>query len=170
MALGVTFPKNEDVVAFERKNEMLVLLVSKSGTYKKELGNYAGYWLRKMYWKDLHCRGMQISRNALTHVMVKLLTPVFSIFRVLYFCIWYFERGLRAWNAVSSSPRNLTCQRLKQQDCPTDISCHIFLFWMFKYFMLWMSNFWILQCTGKQEKAVRKHTWLVKPPLPFITI
>ena len=69
MALGVTFPKNEDVVAFERKNEMLVLLVSKSGTYKKELGNYAGYWLRKMYWKDLHCRGMQISRNALTHVL-----------------------------------------------------------------------------------------------------
>ena len=68
MALWVTFPKNEDVVAFERKNEMLVLLVSKSGTYKKELGNYAGYWLRKMYWKDLHCRGMQISRNALTHV------------------------------------------------------------------------------------------------------
>ena len=69
MALGVTFPKNEDVVAFERKNEMLVLLVSKSGKYKKELGNYAGYWLRKMYWKDLHCRGMQISRNALTHVV-----------------------------------------------------------------------------------------------------
>ena len=68
MALGVTFPKNEDVVAFERKNEMLVLLVSKSGTYKKELGNYAGYWLRKMFLKDLHCRGMQISRNALTHV------------------------------------------------------------------------------------------------------
>ena len=68
MALGVTFPKNEDVVAFERKNEMLVLLVSKLGTYKKELGNYAGYWLRKMYRKDLHCRGMQISRNALTHV------------------------------------------------------------------------------------------------------
>ena len=49
MALGVAFPKNEDVVAFERKNEMLVLLVSKSGTNKKELGNYAGYWLRKMY-------------------------------------------------------------------------------------------------------------------------
>ena len=68
MALGVTFPKNEDVVAFERKNEMLVLLVRKSDTYKKELGNYAGYWLRKMYGKDLHCRGMQISRNALTHV------------------------------------------------------------------------------------------------------
>ena len=35
MALGITFPKNEDVVAFERKNEMLDLLVSKSGTYKK---------------------------------------------------------------------------------------------------------------------------------------
>ena len=49
MALGVTFPQNEDVVAFERKNEMLVLLVSKSDTYKKELGTYAGYWLRKMY-------------------------------------------------------------------------------------------------------------------------
>ena len=35
MSLGVTFPKNEDVVAFERKNEMLDLLVSKLGIYKK---------------------------------------------------------------------------------------------------------------------------------------
>ena len=68
MAIGVTFPENEDVVAFGRKNEMLVLLVSKLGIYQKELGNYAGYWLRKVYWKDLHYRGMQISRNALTHV------------------------------------------------------------------------------------------------------
>ena len=68
MAPGVTFPENEDVVAFERKSEMLVLLVSKLGIYKQELGNYAGYWLRKMYRKDLHHRGMQISRNALTHV------------------------------------------------------------------------------------------------------
>ena len=49
MVLGVTFHENEDVVAFERKNEMLVLLVSKLGIYKKELGNYAGYWLRKMH-------------------------------------------------------------------------------------------------------------------------
>ena len=49
MALGVTFPKNEDVVAFERKNEMPVLLISKLGIYKKKLGNYARYWLRKMY-------------------------------------------------------------------------------------------------------------------------
>ena len=49
MAPGVTFPENEDVVAFERKSEMLVLLVSKLGIYKKELGNYAGYWLRKVY-------------------------------------------------------------------------------------------------------------------------
>ena len=49
MALGVTFPKNEDLVAFERKNEMLDLLVSKLGIYKKELGNYAGYLLRKMH-------------------------------------------------------------------------------------------------------------------------
>ena len=47
MAIGVTFPENEDVVAFGRKNEMLVLLVSKLGIYQKELGNYAGYWLRK---------------------------------------------------------------------------------------------------------------------------
>ena len=38
MALGVTFPKNEDVVAFERKNEMLVLLISKLGIYKKRIG------------------------------------------------------------------------------------------------------------------------------------
>ena len=41
--------EKEDVVAFGWKNEMLVLLVSKLGIYKKELGNYAGYWLRKVY-------------------------------------------------------------------------------------------------------------------------
>ena len=49
MALGVTFPEKEDVVAFGRKNEMVVLLVSKLGINKKELGNYAGYCLRKVY-------------------------------------------------------------------------------------------------------------------------
>ena len=49
MALGVAFPENEDVVTFGRKNEMLVLLVIKLSIYKKELGNYAGYWLRKVY-------------------------------------------------------------------------------------------------------------------------
>ena len=43
MALGVTFLENEDVVAFGRKNEMLVQLASKLGIYQKELGNYAGY-------------------------------------------------------------------------------------------------------------------------------
>ena len=68
MAIGVTFPENEDVVAFGRKNEMLVLLINKLGIYQKELGKYAGYWLRKVYWKDLHYRGMHISRDALTHV------------------------------------------------------------------------------------------------------
>jgi len=35
MALGVNFPENEDVVAFGRKNEMLVLLVSILGMCKK---------------------------------------------------------------------------------------------------------------------------------------
>ena len=49
MVIGVTFPENEDVVAFGSKNEMLVLLVSKLGIYQKELGNHAGYWLRKVY-------------------------------------------------------------------------------------------------------------------------
>ena len=49
MALGVTFLENEDVVAFGRKNEMQFLLVIKLGIYEKELGNYAGYWLRKVY-------------------------------------------------------------------------------------------------------------------------
>ena len=44
MALGVTFLKNEDLVAFGGKNKMLVLLVRELGIYKKELGNYAGYW------------------------------------------------------------------------------------------------------------------------------
>ena len=47
MALGVTFLENEDVVAFGRKNEMHVLLVSKLGIYQKELGNHAGYRLKK---------------------------------------------------------------------------------------------------------------------------
>ena len=42
MAIGVTFPENEDVVVFGRKNNMLVLLVSKLSIYKKEFGNYAG--------------------------------------------------------------------------------------------------------------------------------
>ena len=36
MALGVTFPENEYVFAFGRKNEVLVLLVSKLGIYKKK--------------------------------------------------------------------------------------------------------------------------------------
>jgi len=35
MALGVTFPENEYVFAFGRKNEVLVLLVSKLGIYKR---------------------------------------------------------------------------------------------------------------------------------------
>ena len=35
MALRVNFPEDEDVVAFGRKNEMLVLLVSILGMYKK---------------------------------------------------------------------------------------------------------------------------------------
>ena len=41
---------------------------SKVDIYKKELGNYAGYRLRKVYWKDLHYWGMKISRDAATHV------------------------------------------------------------------------------------------------------
>ena len=98
MALGVTFPKNEDVVAFERKNEMLVLLVSKLGTYKKELGNYAGYWLRKMYRKDLHCRGMQISRNALTHVWQDVVFFLFGL--------WNLTKKIKFSSAVLSFAAN----------------------------------------------------------------
>ena len=49
MALGVTFPEIEDVVTLGWKNEMLVGVESKFDIYKKELGNYAGYWLRKVY-------------------------------------------------------------------------------------------------------------------------
>ena len=55
----VNLTKNEDIVAFGRKNEMLVQLVGKLDLYKKAFGNYAGYWLKKL----------QISRNALTHMM-----------------------------------------------------------------------------------------------------
>ena len=49
MAIGVTFPENEDVVTFGWKNEKLVRVESKFDIYKEELGNYAGYWLRKVY-------------------------------------------------------------------------------------------------------------------------
>ena len=50
MAIGVTFPENEDVVVtFGLKNEKLVRVKSKFDIYKKELGNYAGYRLRKVY-------------------------------------------------------------------------------------------------------------------------
>ena len=38
MVLGVTFPEQKDLVAFGWKNEMLVLLVSKLGIYKKRIG------------------------------------------------------------------------------------------------------------------------------------
>ena len=43
----VNLTKNEDIVAFGRKNEMLVLLAGKY-LYKKAFGNYAGYWLKKV--------------------------------------------------------------------------------------------------------------------------
>ena len=46
MALGVTFPENEDEIDFGSKNEMLVLLVTKLSIYIK-LGNYSGNLLRK---------------------------------------------------------------------------------------------------------------------------
>ena len=49
MAIGVTFPENENVVTFGWKNEKLVRVESKFDIYIKELGNYAGYWLRKVY-------------------------------------------------------------------------------------------------------------------------
>ena len=68
MAIGVTFPENEDEVTFLWKIERLVRVESKVDIYKKELGNYAGYRLRKVYWKDLHYWGMKISRDAVTHV------------------------------------------------------------------------------------------------------
>ena len=44
----VNLTKNEDIVAFGRKNEMLVLLAGKLDLYKKAFGNYAGYWLKKV--------------------------------------------------------------------------------------------------------------------------
>ena len=69
MAIGVTFPENEDVVTFWWKIERLVRVESKVDIYKKELGNYAGYRLRKVYWKDLHYWDMKISRDAVAHVI-----------------------------------------------------------------------------------------------------
>ena len=49
MAIGVTFPENEDVVAFGWKNEKLVGVESKFDIYMKELGHYAGYRLKKVH-------------------------------------------------------------------------------------------------------------------------
>ena len=49
MAIRVTLPENEDVVTFGRKNERLARVESKYDIYKKELGNYAVYRLRKVY-------------------------------------------------------------------------------------------------------------------------
>ena len=49
MAIGVTFPENEDVVSFGWKNEKLVRVESMFDIYIKELGNDAGYRLRKVY-------------------------------------------------------------------------------------------------------------------------
>ena len=69
MAIGVTFPENEDVVTFWWKIERLVRVESKVDIYKKELGNYAGYRLRKVYWKDLHYWDMKISRDAVADVI-----------------------------------------------------------------------------------------------------
>ena len=66
MALGVTFPENEYVFAFGRKNEVLVLLVSKLGIYKR-IGQLCWILAEKSVLKELYYRGMQISRNALTH-------------------------------------------------------------------------------------------------------
>ena len=49
MAVGVTFPENEDVVTFGWKNEKLVRVERKFDIYVQEMGNYAGYRLRKVY-------------------------------------------------------------------------------------------------------------------------
>ena len=47
MAIGVTFPENEDVVTFWWKIERLVRMESKVDIYKKELGIYTGYGREK---------------------------------------------------------------------------------------------------------------------------
>ena len=86
MAIGVTFPENEDVVTFWWKIERLVRVESKVNIYKKELGNYAGYRLRKVYWKDLHYWGMKISRDAVTHVILGL-TKKGTVIEEIWACI-----------------------------------------------------------------------------------
>ena len=42
MAIGVTFPENDDVVTFGWKNEKLVRRERRFNIYIKELGNFAG--------------------------------------------------------------------------------------------------------------------------------
>ena len=63
------FPRKRRCSHFWTENIRLVRVESKYDTYKKELGNYTGYQLRKVYWKDLHYWGMEISRNVITHVL-----------------------------------------------------------------------------------------------------
>ena len=61
MAQWVTFPENKDVVAFGRKNGMLVVLVSKFGIYKKELG------------KDtINCLGKAMKISHFNHILIEL--------------------------------------------------------------------------------------------------
>ena len=87
MALGVTFPENEDVVAFGRKNEMVVLLVSQLGINKKIIGQLCWIVAEKSVLKGfVHYRVMQISRNALTHVKHQVaLFFILHISSILYF-------------------------------------------------------------------------------------
>ena len=96
MAIGVTFPENEDVVTFWWKIERLVRVESKVDIYKKELGNYAGYRLRKVYWKDLHYWGMKISRDAVTHVNLYL-----TLFG--YLQVWIVSLHCGVWKVILSA-------------------------------------------------------------------
>ena len=69
MALGVNFPENEDVVAFGRKNEMLVLLVSILGMYKK-MGNYAEKSELKGFTIDRHVDFKKFSNTCDAHFLL----------------------------------------------------------------------------------------------------
>ena len=68
MAIGVTFPENEDVVAFGRKNEMLVLLVSKHIT--KRIGQLCWILAEKSVLKGFTLRKEQycsVLNSAMIH-------------------------------------------------------------------------------------------------------
>ena len=71
--------------------------------------NFIGYYPRKVYWKILHCKLWWISRNALTHVHICILSQE----------VWPFV------SVILSSIYSSACTELNS--CPSEFSSIIFV-------------------------------------------